>query len=110
MSIKRKYRRRKVIAVDVDGTLLVGGVFNNKLLIHIKSMIDDGCTAFLWSARGEAYARAFAVKYGIEDMFTHILSKPGYAFDDLGWKWTKECKTDLCQTHIKRTRRRTQSQ
>jgi hydroxymethylpyrimidine pyrophosphatase-like HAD family hydrolase len=99
MNTSRKYKRRKVIAVDVDGTLLIKGRLNTKLLSNIKAMVNDGCTAFLWSARGEDYARSFAEKHGIADMFTHILSKPGYAFDDMGWKWLREVNTDLCKTH-----------
>ena len=93
MSDKRKYSQRKVIAMDVDGTLLVHGRLNHRLIDWIIKKAGEGFTCYLWSARGEEYAKVFADKHKIKHLFTHIMSKPGIAVDDMGWRWTRDVNT-----------------
>lgn len=90
MSLKpQKYPPPRVIAVDVDSTLQVGGVANLKLIDWCRARKAAGFTLVLWSSRGEAHARTVAEKFGVAELFTHILSKPGYVVDDQGWGWIK---------------------
>jgi len=92
MSNQQKYPPQRVIAVDVDGTLHNNGIPNQKMIDWCKERKDHGYTLMLWSARGEAYARGFAVQFGIVDLFNLICSKPGYIVDDQAWGWVKYTK------------------
>ena len=86
------YKPRKVIAVDVDGTLHFRGNPNEKLIEYLKLRKSEGFELILWSARGEAYARNAAELFDVTDLFSHIISKPGYIIDDKGWQWIKFVK------------------
>jgi hypothetical protein len=79
----------KVIAVDVDGTLSQAGRPNEKLIAYCRRKKADGFALLLWSSRGEAHAREMAERFGVTDLFSHILSKPGFIVDDQGWTWTR---------------------
>lgn len=79
----------KVIAVDVDGTLSLDGRPNPKAIAYCEARKAEGYSLTLWSARGESYARQTAEAFGVVSLFDHILSKPGYILDDLGWGWIK---------------------
>ena len=82
------YDRLKVIAVDVDGTLVGNdGALNSDLVEWCKNRKAAGFSLFLWSSRGETYAKETARRFEIEYLFDHILSKPGYIVDDHGWSW-----------------------
>ena len=87
--LRRKYPQPRVIYVDVDGTLHKYGAPNMLAIKWCKEKKDRGFTLILWSMRGEAYARMFANSLGIEDLFSHICSKPGYVLDDKGLSWVK---------------------
>ena len=80
---------RKVIAVDVDGTLLRYGKPNKKIIDYIKKQHSEGYTMLLWSARGKDHAEKAAVKCGIDKLFQVIISKPSFIIDDKGWSWIK---------------------
>ncbi len=84
-----KYPRRRVIAVDVDGTLLSHGCCNLALVAMLRNAKEDGFSLTLWSMGGEAYARSVAEALGLADLFDHIISKPGFVFDDAGWSWVR---------------------
>lgn len=85
----QKYRPAKVIAVDVDGTLIVGGEVNKSLVEWCKDKKEQGFCMILWSARGEDHAKKAAKRSKTTDLFDYIHSKPGYIVDDKGWQWTK---------------------
>lgn len=85
----QKYPPQRVIAVDVDGTLHVGGMLNGAVVEFIKAKRLEGFRMMLWSARGIDHARRAAEQFGVADLFDDIVSKPGYVLDDLGWSWIK---------------------
>lgn len=85
----QKYPPNRVIAVDVDNTLHVKGVLNEKVVSFCRNQKEQGFYLILWSARGEKYARAVAAHFDVADIFDVILSKPGYILDDEGWGWIK---------------------
>jgi len=89
---KTTYPPRKVIAVDVDETLIIKGRLNTKLVEWIKGKKADGCQVNLWSARGSLYAWKVAEHHDITYLFDSIHSKPGIIVDDQGWLWIKFVK------------------
>jgi len=90
--LKQKYPPPKVIAVDVDGTLITRGVVNDKLVEWCKAKKDAGFNMILWSSRGEAHALNAAKITGLTDVFDTIISKPGFIVDDKGWQWVRYTK------------------
>ena len=86
------YDPPKLIAIDVDGTLVINGVLNSKLLKWCRDRKQEGFTLMLWSARGSDYAKAAAKSCDAIDLFDTITGKPGYIVDDLGWSWIKFTK------------------
>ena len=96
---KRRYPLKKVIAVDVDDTLLINGEINQKLSKWCEARKTEGFCLILWSARGERHAEDTCKKAGLDDVFDYVISKPSYVVDDVGWEWTKYTKvinpTDL---------------
>jgi hydroxymethylpyrimidine pyrophosphatase-like HAD family hydrolase len=82
----------RVIAVDVDGTLAIGGALNTRLVELLKARKEEGFRLMLWSMRGEAHARRVAEGFGVAGMFDHIAPKPGYVVDDEGWRWTSRTR------------------
>ena len=95
---KQKYPPPRVIAVDVDGTLLLRGALNKKLIEWCKQKKNDGFIMILWSSRGELHAKKAADLSGLNDIFDYIISKPGYVVDDKGWSWIKYTRviSDFC--------------
>ncbi len=85
----RKLPIAKVIAVDVDGTLIVGGTVNKSLVKWCQNKREEGFSMILWSLRGESHAKKMAEWAGVTDIFHNIIGKPGYIVDDKGWSWTK---------------------
>jgi hydroxymethylpyrimidine pyrophosphatase-like HAD family hydrolase len=81
------FQRRRVIAVDVDGTILVEGKANLDAIEWCKNRKRQGYVLFLWSARGKTHAEKVAAAFGIAAIFDVIISKPGYILDDKGWTW-----------------------
>lgn len=88
-STNSKYPPTKTIAVDVDGTLHIRGVVNDRVVEFCRAQKERGFVLVLWSARGKAYAQAVAEKFGVTELFDDIVSKPGYVLDDQGWSWIK---------------------
>lgn len=86
------YPPPNAIAVDVDGTLCHHGVLNGAVVEFVKRQRARGLSVMLWSARGEPYARSMAERFGVAALFNHIVSKPGYVVDDLGWSWIRHTK------------------
>jgi hypothetical protein len=83
---------KKVIAVDVDDTLLIKGVINEKLSKWCRDRKTEGFCLILWSARGEVHAVDTCKKAGLDNVFDYVISKPSYVVDDKGWEWTKYTK------------------
>lgn len=79
-----------VIAVDVDGTLIVQGRVNNTLVSWCKRKKNEGFTLILWSMRGANHAQQAAELSGLTDCFDSIISKPGFVVDDKGWSWIQD--------------------
>ena len=89
MSRRRELTKARVIACDVDGTLHREGEPNTRLIAWLGDRKAEGFSITLWSARGEQHARNMAELCGCLGLFDHIVSKPGYVVDDLGWSWIK---------------------
>lgn len=87
-----KFPTPKVIAVDIDGTLLIDGQLNQPAVDWIRTVHRNGFFTFLWSIRGHDYAKEFVEKYQLGDAFDAVLPKPGYCLDDKGWDWTEYTK------------------
>lgn len=68
----------RVIAVDVDGTLHVDGISNQRLTTWLEEQRAAGYSLMLWSMRGEEYARRAAIHCKADHLFDLICSKPGY--------------------------------
>ena len=86
---KQKYPPARCLAIDIDGTLICDGHVNKDLIELAKQKREEGFDVILWSARGRAYAERVARDLGIENVFSFIISKPGFIVDDLGWSWTR---------------------
>jgi hydroxymethylpyrimidine pyrophosphatase-like HAD family hydrolase len=86
---RQKYAPPKVIGIDVDGTLQKNGLPNTRLIEWCRERKSEGFALMLWSARGEAYARNYAERFDVLELFDLICSKPGYIVDDQGWGWIK---------------------
>ena len=85
-----KYPPTRMIAIDVDGTLILHKIHINTALVEFcRQKKSDGFSLMLWSARGREYAETIARQFGLTDLFEVILAKPGYIVDDLGWDWIK---------------------
>lgn len=87
MAGRPKYPRQKVIAVDVDDTLIVNGLPNAALIEWLECRKAEGFSLTLWSMRGREHAHRAAVLSGTVELFDAITSKPGYIVDDKGWGW-----------------------
>src|SRR6266850_2157681 len=85
----QKYPPNRSVAVDVDGTLHSHGVPREATIRLCRELKVRGFDLFLWSARGADYAARVAKDLGIEDLFSHFLTKPGYIIDDEGWRWIR---------------------
>jgi len=81
-----------VIAIDVDKTLVVAGMLNERLAEWLRKAKADGKKLMLWSARGEAHAAATASEFGVDDLFDVIIGKPELTVDDDLWRWTRFSK------------------
>ena len=79
----------RVIFCDVDGTLIVSGMVNARLVDWLRLRHADGFELVLWSSRGREHAEKAASVAGCADLFRSIVSKPGYIVDDKGWTWIK---------------------
>ena len=86
---KQRHPPPKVIAVDVDGTLIIDGKVNAELVDYCRRKKDEGFTMILWSSRGKENAERAAKQSGLEGVFNILMSKPGYIVDDKQWSWTK---------------------
>lgn len=84
----QKYPPQDVIAIDVDGTLIIDGEVNTELVAWCRARKADGYELILWSARGVDNCYEAIEISNTYDLFDHILSKPGYTVDDNGWAWT----------------------
>ena len=89
---KAKHPPQRTIAVDVDGTLIVGSQPNAKLIEWCWRMKNEGFRLMLWSARGHDHALNAAKFCEVIELFDSIESKPGYIVDDFGWSWIKFTK------------------
>lgn len=83
------YPAPRVVAVDVDGTLLVNGEKNNAVVLWCERLKADGYVLYLWSSRGKNHAESVAGLFGVTHLFDVIMSKPGFILDDHGWSWIK---------------------
>ncbi len=80
----------KVVAVDVDGTLLVAGKLNQSLVDWCRDKKAQGFQLMLWSMRGADYAGAFVERFQLDGLFDWVVGKPGVLVDDQGWQWADQ--------------------
>ena len=99
-----KYQKQKVIAVDVDNTLIIDNEPNQPLIEWIIKKKEEGYRLILWSARGEDNAIQAAMITGTTNIFDTIISKPGYIVDDDEWFWT--ILTEVISPDIKVVKRK----
>ena len=85
-----RYPVRRVIAVDVDGTLIRAGAVNLDLVGWCRAQHAAGFQLIVWSANGEQHAREATRLAGMEDVVAHAISKPGIVLDDRLWDWTRD--------------------
>ena len=78
----------KTLACDVDGTLVINGRLNTRLVSYLKQKKTEGFMLYLWSMQGEAHALQTATFWKVDHLFDIFISKPGYIADNEGWKWT----------------------
>lgn len=86
------YPPPRVVAVDVDGTLLINGQKNPAVVLWCERLKAEGYVLHLWSSRGKKHAESVAELFGVTHLFDVILSKPGFILDDQGWGWIKYTK------------------
>ena len=98
----RKYPVNKIVYVDVDGTIILdSGEPNEPLIAFLRKLKTDKGGNFeiiLWSMAGEKHAREVASKFGITNLFSHILTKPSFMIDNSGKFWlnyTQLVTTDM---------------
>ena len=85
----------KIIAFDVDGTLI--DIFDNErtdITSLLKTLKELGAYIVVWSGGGQSYARLWVSRLGLEDYVDEVMAKdnnlnPDIAFDDVGWKYSK---------------------
>lgn len=82
------YVPRRVLAVDVDGTLIVHGRVNASVLRELKAAHKSGYDIIVWSARGRQHAEQAAEAAGVTEI-SICIGKPSAIIDDLGWAWAK---------------------
>jgi hypothetical protein len=79
----------KVLAIDVDKTLIINGKPNALLVEGIRLRHSEGFQIIVWSSRGEANSIRAVELCGLSDVVSYCISKPGYIVDDQGWRWIK---------------------
>ena len=89
MIVGQKFQPAKVIAVDVDGTLIRDGRLVRSLVDWLHEQRALGFRLMLWSARGRDHALGAVELFGLHGLFDDVVSKPGYVVDDQGWQWTQ---------------------
>ena len=92
MDLSGNGKRKPVIAIDVDGTLLAHGCMNTTLMRECLRWKAEGHTLMLWSSRGAEYAQQVVVALNLPDLFDLVCGKPDYIVDDQGWDWIRFTK------------------
>lgn len=87
-ALEPKHPPQQTIAIDVDNTLFVGGVLDEKVVNFAKAKHVEGFELIIWSSRGSEYAKGAMVEAGLSEI-ARAISKPGYVLDDDGWEWTR---------------------
>lgn len=87
--MESKYPKQKVIAVDVDDTLIINREPNLDLIEWLRVKKAEGYYLMLWSMRGRENAISAATTTNTHGLFHVVMSKPGYIVDDDGWGWTQ---------------------
>ena len=88
--------KQRIVFVDVDDTL-IRSVGTKRIPIptviaRVKALHEEGVALYLWSSGGAEYARASAVKVGIEHCFVTFLPKPDAYLDDQSVSEWRFCK------------------
>jgi hydroxymethylpyrimidine pyrophosphatase-like HAD family hydrolase len=85
----QQYQPARIIAVDVDGTLIRDGRLVQPLVNWLKEQREKGFRLMLWSARGKDHAENAIKTFELEGLFDDVVGKPGYVVDDQGWDWIR---------------------
>lgn len=81
----------KIIAFDIDGTLISGGAIDYPrwdIIAMLKTLHDCGHTIIVWSGGGKDYARHWVDKLFLQDYVSDCdnkidsIYKPDICFDD----------------------------
>ena len=82
-------KAKNTIFIDVDGTLLIDGQANKKLVAWLSAVPAGQFEIILWSSRGKDHAEKAARFTGTTSYFAAIISKPNYIIDNDGLKWVR---------------------
>lgn len=89
----QKYPPPKVIAIDVDKTLIKrSGAVNSEIVNWARHQHQEGYQIIIWSSRGAENAQKAAELAKLTDIILIAMSKPGFVVDDKGWQWIKYTK------------------
>ena len=91
-----KNKTQKVVAFDVDGTL-ISGISDDpreEIIALLKALKELGAYIIVWSGGGKGYAEMWVRRLELEDYVDEVIAKdnklnPDIAFDDAGWKFSK---------------------
>jgi hydroxymethylpyrimidine pyrophosphatase-like HAD family hydrolase len=89
MVVGQQYQPARVMAVDVDGTLVRDGRLVQPLVVWLREQREKGFRLMLWSARGKNHAENAVKLFDLHGLFDDVVGKPGYVVDDQGWDWTR---------------------
>jgi hydroxymethylpyrimidine pyrophosphatase-like HAD family hydrolase len=89
MVVGQQYQPARVMAVDVDGTLVRDGRLVQPLVTWLREQREKGFRLMLWSARGKDHAENAVKLFELHGLFDDVVGKPGYVVDDQGWDWTR---------------------
>jgi hydroxymethylpyrimidine pyrophosphatase-like HAD family hydrolase len=89
MVVGQQYQPARVMAVDVDGTLVRDGRLVQPLVVWLREQREKGFRLMLWSARGRDHAENAVKLFELHGLFDDVVGKPGYVVDDQGWDWIR---------------------
>lgn len=87
----KRFAPPRVLAVDVDGTLIDGGRAHPSIVELVQRQAAAGWDVLIWSMRGRRYAEQAAAFAGLAELVTCV-GKPGVIVDDQGLDWLRDVR------------------